>query len=406
MKKKALFILSGNLSTTPRAVKAIELAAESFAVDVVFLSRGERWSSMDAAIACSLPVNKLKAISISRTANWLLLSVVQQVLKMYSAIFNGSSYVKAFSTDKSGIFLLSYLAKKDLKVYDLLVGHSYGAILPTTLLASKNGLQFSLDLEDYHPGEKTYTDKPTEEVKVKEEVLKLALRKASSLSFASPLIYEHFMKLAGVQVKDKSAIVNNTFKQDEFVSPVISGAAKLKFVWFSQTISYGRGLELVLPAMEAYKHLITLTLIGNLSEDFDREVLQRYKGFTVTKPPMEQRDLHCMLSEFDIGLALEMSAKDLNRTLALTNKLFAYCQSGLFMLATDTAAQKEFLSRYPKAGICTAQTPEGIRNAIDEIVKKKEQLLQGKVQRYQIAKELNWESEKFKLAQLWTKTLK
>ena len=107
----------------------------------------------------------------------------------------------------------------------------------------------------------------------------------------------------------------------------------MKFVWFSQQIDKGRGLELILPVLDQFRDQIELHLIGNPKKQFEEEFLEERK-FIFLHNTMPQSELHIILSEYDVGLALE-PGKDLNNKLAISNKIFAYAQAGLHVLATD-----------------------------------------------------------------------
>ena len=108
---------------------------------------------------------------------------------------------------------------------------------------------------------------------------------------------------------------------------------------------------------------------------------------------------------YDVGLAMELSTADENRNLCLTNKIFAYLQSGLYILATDTQAQKRFMDEHARHGVVCGQSVEALSSAMAELVKDKTRIRSGKDERYKLADDVCWENECGKLSELierWT----
>src|SRR5690606_17167044 len=194
------------------------------------------------------------------------------------------------------------------------------------------------------------------------------------ISFASPLIEVESNKLVSLN-KSKQLLINNSFFEEEFIPPKEIDDDKVQFVWFSQYISFGRGLELFLHAADALSNKLHLTLIGYIDAEFHQKELASGK-FVSIKGPMHQRELHQQLANYDIGLALELNTADFNRNICLTNKIFAYSQAGLYVLATDTDSQKQFLGEFSEYGLLTAQNPIAIRKKIEEIISNKKYLRQ------------------------------
>lgn len=68
-----------------------------------------------------------------------------------------------------------------------------------------------------------------------------------------------------------------------------------------------------------------------------------------------------MLADYDEGLAIEVESNDYNRQICLTNKIFSYLQSGLYILATNTPAQEQFMTSHHKNGMMTDFTAKDLR---------------------------------------------
>ncbi len=126
------------------------------------------------------------------------------------------------------------------------------------------------------------------------------------------------------------------------------------FFWFSQTLGPGRGLELFLAAWRSTRHPSRLALLGAPLSGFNQRLLARLPAawhsrvsFLPLVPPAE---LPTVIANHDIGLALEQ-AEIPSRDLTITNKILQYLNAGLAVVASDTAGQREVLSRAPDAGL-------------------------------------------------------
>ena len=200
--------------------------------------------------------------------------------------------------------------------------------------------------------------------------------------------------------------VNNCFSGFEFVSPKERKEDdKLKFVWFSQNISAGRGLELVLPLLSRFSDEVSLTLIGNADPKFYDVVVSKYLSFVTIIPPLPQIELHQKLSKFDVGLAIEDGTIDLNRDICLTNKIFGYFQAGLFILATDTSGQKKFILDNPEFGIIFSFKKQDFVEKLRNLLENKDEILAGREARFLKAEKASWENESAKLTDIWDKIL-
>ena len=332
--------------------------------------------------------------------------------------------------------------------YDLIVAHNLGALYPSYKLAKRLNTPFAFDIEDFHPGEKC----SLAEKNRREFLMQKLLPKAAYISYASPLIGQYSFDLIKNSGRSEQAsfpagkgrevrvLVNNSFSQPEFEFKECK-KEKVQFVWFSQNIAAGRGLELVIPALAKYKNKVQLTLIGNLYPEFKNSFLKDYSDFIIIQPPLPQKELNFYLCEFDVGLAIELSSADLNRDICLTNKIFAYIQAGLLILATDTSAQKQFINEHNKAfdlgslqlrsataaqppiegslseaemshgqspisiGILSGQSTEEMEQVVSEIIENIENVRANKKARFEYAKQLAWENEGEKLLDVWIKVL-
>lgn len=395
--KHILFITTTNLTTNPRLLKEVKIALGQGFHTTVILFDFKNWSSdLEKSLADTLAGAKLIYISAARVPfwNWFASTLVQRASSILNNFLSVPLKFKAYGSDKRS-FLLERKVKEINPAFSLIVAHNLGTLYPAYLFSSKYKIPFIFDVEDYHPGELIYRD-ANNETKRRIHIMKEILPRAAKVTAASPLIAEETRKLIGVDVTN----VNNSFFSNEFIEPEDSNNSKIHFVWFSQNISKGRGLELIIPALDKYRSQIFLTLIGHTNKEFANEWLQS-RDYIKIIDPLPQPLLHKTLSSFDVGLALELRCADYNRELALTNKIFAYMQAGLFILATDTKAQKSFIEQYEQTGYIMEQNSEAFINGIDFVLDNIDVLRANKLHRFNIAKGIAFEHEAKRLIDIW-----
>jgi len=121
-----------------------------------------------------------------------------------------------------------------------------------------------------------------------------------------------------------------------------AGAGPPAFIWFSQTIGPGRGLELFLSAWGRMAVPAPLYLLGDEKPGYRQKLLslvpperRELLRLLLLVPPDKLPD---KLAEFDIGLALEVPWP-LNRDITISNKIFQYMNAGLAVVATIPPAR-------------------------------------------------------------------
>ena len=423
--KRLLFILSGNLSTTPRAQKVINLLKKDFICEIVLVSRTSSWEQKDKLLLEELSLRAI-SLSLGRTPffPWLKTTIKEKIscfiypflsfFKMEGDAPPSSQYIRsgcdgaqpsrcnlasrmnidisAHASDKASTILWGLLKKRNPLKYDLILGHGYGALYPIWKLSSKTGVPFVFDIEDYHPGELIRRD-AIDEKKRREFILKKLLPCAKMIISSSPMIAGKINELIGGH--RNHLVVLNSFPAAEFKVPE-KNEGKLRLVWFSQKVTFGRGLEMLFEAVKDIINDISITIIGDIDPVFFSDINLEIKEKISFLSAMPQKKLHVFLSEFDIGLALELDSADENRRYCLTNKILVYAQAGLYILATDTPAQKLFIQEDAQRGIICEQTSESIAKALKDFINLKD--LRSKSQnRYEKSKCLSWEKESLNL---------
>ena len=404
-KIKLLLITTSSLSTNPRLLKELCLVANKEKVEVIAFNIGGWTVDEDKSIIKNLNGINVQLISATRRPfiQWLIATIVQQTALIISIFFKKSLIINSLAHNKRTALILFYLLLNQRNnKSDLVICHVLGALYPGYILAKRSGGKLAFDMEDYHPGEVIQQGDEAEKRR-REEILKRILPECEYVSFAADGFYELTKKYITENIKNP-IIVYNSFPSDEFIEPKQSDNKKIKFIWFSQTIGSGRGLELFFESIRKVKFDYDVTLIGNFNDKSFENEIKRNKNLIIIDP-MPQKELHKKLSEFDIGLSLELNSTDLNRNYALTNKLFAYLQAGLFVLATDTPAQKEFMEHNSGFGILCGQSPEVMLNALNLIKENIDDIRKDKIRRFNEAKKFSWENESKKLITIWEKIL-
>ncbi|MDC1505566.1 hypothetical protein N8475_10300 [Winogradskyella sp.] len=387
MSKKILYILSGNLSTTPRAVQSLIATQNHYDVTVIGVNRSNDWLTLDAQIVRGLPIN-YSYVSLGRenVLSWFINSIKNKVATFLVRLWQQNLKLNAYASSKASIVLIQALQKTNVN-YDVVIGHSYGSLYPAYRYAQKTKAKFIFDIEDYHPGEAGSNPKYIS------FVLKELLHKADVLTCAAPLISDKIQKLC--ILKAKPILIINCFSENDFEKPTAKADGITRCVWFSQHIGPNRGLEQVFEAAKLFPE-VEFHLIGNqYSSYLDMQVLgSNIKLHAI----MSQPELHAFLEKMDIGLALESATADGNRNICLTNKILAYAQAGLYILATPTDGQRQFLESLPyKAG-------ELIAHSLGESITKLDGScldLPAKINRWQKAKAFSWEHEQLKLVEIF-----
>jgi hypothetical protein len=403
MQRHILFLTSTNLACNPRCLKEVRLALASGARVTVVAYNLHNWTT-----AIELRLNKeLSGVSFcyldaSRKPlfSWLLATFLERLGRILSARLPRSEFWAAMGVGKRSFQLLRWVNNSGIRP-DLVIGHNPMAFYPAARMAIKASCVFGLDVEDYHPGE----GNSHSEQMCAAHLMRRLLPKAAYVSFASPMIREYSERLVA-PARDRSwIVVNNSFSRADFPKPYADKVdGPVRIVWFSQFVDYSRGLEKILPVLDGFNDRIELTLIGSARPDFiAHEISGRHYIRCVDTVP--QQELHRMLSSFDIGLALEDGKTDLNRDLCLTNKIWSYLLAGLYIVASDTQAQRRFLVENPEHGFCIDLEGKNVAGALDDLFGRIAAVRAKKQVRYEQAKSMSWETESEVLTTEWNGSL-
>lgn len=323
--------------------------------------------------------------------SWLIFSLKESIYRKLSRVILLKSNQLSQAVSKRSDMLIKAL--KEIDYADLVIGHNPGAMYPSLVAANKFNCPVGFDVEDYHPGEGNDNNLRSLNLKLFESNIK----KFSYISIASELIKNRLEE--DLQIRSNNWFtVMNYFPSTEFIEPSNNYIERVKFVWFSQNINFGRGLESFL---ELFKDLYNceLHLYGNPDKEFTSQVLSKYKNIIIHNT-VSHAKLHYELSNYDIGLALDI-AIDKNRDIAITNKLLAYLQAGLYVISSDTSAHKYILSKYDLNGVCMSSSIINNSTILKEIINNIKQIRNDKLTRYNLFKKYCWETEQVGLKNKW-----
>jgi hypothetical protein len=325
---------------------------------------------------------------------WLKGSLFNRILSFFPISVLSTKQL-AYASNKRSWQLMKYIKKASFN-YDHIEAHTLGALYPAYHWTKKSGKTFSFDVEDFHPEEKI-SFQAEREKKRRYKLMKHLLPAANYITAAAPLIAREVEKL----INQKVITINNSFSEVEFKSPKrLEENEKLKLIWFSQHISFGRGLEQFIDAAYSFKDQLSLTLVGQLDEDFHQKIIQAKKDFIEVKKALPQEELHAKLADYDVGLALEDGNEDYNRQICLTNKIWAYFQAGLYTLATNTKAQIKFISQNADHGELMTFEKEKLNQTLHDLIQKKQAIRGEQQKRFLQAKTYSFEKEMEQLKEM------
>lgn len=395
LKKNILFLTSLNLTTNPRLLKEISLASQAgYGTGIILFKLGNWSDKFDTQLRETFPQAEFIEISATRKPflPWLIISVAEIFLRFIPKNLL-SEFLLSISITKRTYLIKKALSKLEGK-YDLVIAHNPASFYPAYYYSKKHNSSFAIDIEDYYPGE-------THDINASNRIKKIMIKilpLATYCSFAAPLIKKEVEKDVVFSNRNQFVILNG-FSEKEFILEQRGENISLKLVWFSQNISFNRGLEYVIPIINELYPLVELHLFGNLDSSFKSKFLNNERGVTIYNP-INQKELHESLSKFDVGLAIE-PGKDMNNTIAISNKLIAFVQAGLFIIATETPGQKEFLDNSKADYELIDIHFSDLMNTLKLLISRKNEIYQMRYRRFYNGKEYSWETLSDKLLKAW-----
>jgi glycosyltransferase involved in cell wall biosynthesis len=389
VKKTILLITTTHLAKNPRLVKEIDVLHRQYNLVVVFFSLLPHYQAFDEKIIENYPEVDFRKI------NWIkkyypcrfFYTFLQKLLIVIWKLSGKIIWVEQLFFPG-----FAYLKKRCIAIKaDIIHAHNPGSWGVAVQIGKYKGIPSSFDIEDFHSGEYESTDpKKT----VLEAIEDKYYQQSNHLVAASPLIAEAYFKKYSSK---KATVINNVFPKEQFCKRIILNKENsLALVWFSQMIGPDRGLKEIIAALNQLSFSVVLNLYGECKESYKQEIIQQLDNLHQVnfKGLLSNNELNKALSLYDIGIASEMGHTP-NRNFCLTNKIFAYVQAGLSILASDTAAQVAFLKQYPETGnlYCRKKTSE-ITQVLTLLHHSRSLLYQQQEDSYQLGQtQLCWEKE-------------
>jgi len=359
----------------------------------------KNWSqSIETVLRAEYKMVRFISINAGRHPRipWLVSSIIERFCKVLLRFGVRNARVVSLSISKRSYLISSKLGKMGGN-YDIVIGHNLGSLFPLYRYCHKNGIKGAFDLEDLHYGE-------IENSFFRDSILslfKVTFPSLQYISFASPL-YQHALRSEKLLENISCVDILNCFKSEEFAVPDTKMTDRIKLFWFSQNINEGRGLESIIDLMDQFSTEYELHLLGNLDPEFGANYISGKLNVFVHNS-LPQSELHKIVGKFDVGLALEDSSRDENKDLCISNKLFAYYQAGLFILASSTSGHKLFIEKVPESGLIVSAGQ--LKATLKELLRRKSEIQMGKQVRKENATRFSWEKEKRKLSTIWRELL-
>jgi hypothetical protein len=398
--KNVLFVTTLNLSTNPRLVKEIDLACNMGMNVQVICFRFQHWSTkMNLGIKKRYPQVDFIEIDAGRKPlfPWLFSVSLEKLGRWLYRFGITNHFLLTCGVSRRSILLMQ--KPRRIRKADWVIAHNPGAMYPALKFAKRFSAKTGFDMEDYHPGEGS--DKNIQLMTAL--LFKKTLGLFDYITFASPVFQAYTQEKYPLPVSQSQEIVLNGFFSKEFVEPLHNqSVGTLQLVWFSQNVSFGRGLEALIPLLGQYLGKIELHLYGNMDPEFKKQILSD-KPYVFHHGVLNQQDLHKAIGKYHVGIALEPGT-DMNNSMLVSNKFMTYLQSGLYILATETMAQSLMLNKYPAHGLLIDPKMKNLKEALESLLKQSTQIMEASKHRFLQMRSVSWEVESEKIKALWTKS--
>ena len=348
-RKKILILTASHLCRNPRVVKeATTLGAARYDVTVMSISVQERFERLDLELMRGLPFQRKVLNYRSTTPRARLANFTQR-----SATWGARHLCRTLNVETAQSLgparaLLNFARSHPA---DLTIAHTEIPIWAAQFLIQE-GRRVAVDVEDWYSQDLMFADRRSRPIRLLRRAEDFVLHHAAYVSATSDSMAD---ALAGAYQCPRPIVLRNTFPLQP-LSRVDRppGDAPPAFIWFSQTVGPGRGLELFLSAWAQTRQPSRVHLLGDVRPSYREHLLSRLPAarrpdirFIPLVPP---DDLPAKLAEFDLWLALEPPWPR-NRDVTISNKIFQYMNAGLAVIATDTAGQSEVLHAAPDCGL-------------------------------------------------------
>jgi len=388
---KIILISSGQPSLNPRLVKEADaLVKNGYKVTVLYSYWNEWGTIFDKELIHDKKweAKRIGGDPLQQPVIYFISRVIHKLAKILNKATKGRLLAE-FAIARSAFFLIRSAKKHQA---DLYIGHNIGALAATVIAAKANRKPCGFDAEDFHRNELS-NDIHHPDVILKTKLEEIYIPQLNYLTASSHPIAEAYQQLFPAK---HPVVIRNVFP--EYLSaemPTVNRTNPIKLFWFSQTIGINRGLDNLIKALQLLKgQPFEVHLLGNISQEIEDTLFQNATTGIHFHKPIPSVELPTFSSQFDIGLALE-PAFSINNDLALSNKIFTYLQGGLAVIASDTNAQRQFMSQYPFIGKTFEKgNPESLADVLMSYHQHRDKLFEARKAALKLAREeLNWEKE-------------
>lgn len=349
-----LILTSAHLCRNPRVVKeATTLGTAGYDVTVLSVSVQPRFERLDRELMRGLP---FKRVTIDYTAGTpaARLADFSQRGATWAArqLLARIGWETAQALGPAGVLL----RRARRFPSDLLIAHTEIPLWAAQRLIA-DGRRVAVDLEDWYSQDLLPGDRRSRPLRLLREAEAFALRHAAYVSTTSVSLAQAMTEAYGGKAP---IVLRNTFPLQPRPS-VQRGTPgnPPRFIWFSQTIGPGRGLEQFLAAWAVTARPSEVFLLGEARPGYRASLLDSLpaarRGGLHFIPPVTPAELPGKLAEFDLGLALENCVPP-SRDVTITNKILQYLNAGLAVIATNTAGQREVMQAAPGCGVVADST--------------------------------------------------
>ncbi|WP_428328407.1 glycosyltransferase family protein [Mucilaginibacter sp.] len=352
MAYKVLIISQSHLCRNPRVLKeAIALSENGYTVHILNSIFSKELQLMDLELIKDHPSIQLQSISDLTQKGWC--SFTDRLVYKLGGLL--VQYFKLESSLALGYGAHRYLKRCRAINADLYSCHQeLATYLGTRLIEA--GYKVAFDLEDWYSADLLPEARTKRPVNLLKKVESIALNTATFCVTTSQALAK---KLADEYHCKQPAVIYNVFPlKEQLLQKEKSYLPPLKLFWFSQTIGPGRGIEEFMGLLKAMIKPLQLHLLGDVDTGYQQHLITMIPAQHTLffHPQVSETELAKKISEFDIGLALELTNPP-SRNYTITNKFFQYLQAGLPVIATETAGQKEIFDKITP-GIMIPKNPD------------------------------------------------
>lgn len=391
--RKILILTSAHLCRNPRVVKeATTLGAAGYDVTVMSISVQQRFERMDRELMRGLPFKRVTIDYAAGTMASRAADFIQRGSTWLARRLCSEFEFESAQTLGPATALLRFARRFPA---DLTIVHTEIPIWAAQYLI-RDGRRVAVDVEDWYSEDLLYADRQSRPIELLRSAEEFALRHAAYVSATAQSMADALTRAYG---GPPPIVIRNSFPlqpRSRADTPARTGPPR--FIWFSQTIGPGRGLELFFAAWARTRHPSEVYLLGDERPGYRQKLLARlpesHRGLLHFLPLVTPEQLPGRLAEFDLGLALE-PRWPLNRNITITNKILQYMNAGLAVVATNTAGQTEVMQAAPDCGVLiTAHETTDYAARLDALIGDPARLRAAQLaSRAAAVREFSWECE-------------